>query len=72
MTKEPLPTTHTQSAEPVARVGRSRRQGRLWRRPSINMTVRGFEKSFGEHTWRKQLGETLRGYTEIGEYLEEY
>ena len=34
------------------------------------MTVRGFGKSFGEQTWRKQLGETIWRYTEIGEYLE--
>ena len=38
----------------------------------INMTVRGFGKSFGEQTWRKQIGETLWRYMEIGEYLEKY
>jgi len=34
------------------------------------MIVWGFGKLFGEQTWRKQLGETLRRYMETGEYLE--
>jgi hypothetical protein len=35
----------TQRADACARAERNQRQGHLWRRPSVNMTIQGFIES---------------------------
>ena len=72
MTKEPLPTTHNAERGDRSMCREEPETGPSLGLPSINLTVWGFEQSFGEQTWRKQLGETLWRYMRIGEYLEEY